>query len=281
VTSPHPFAAPEWSRIWWEIFGRGELVRAPTPLVRTGRTLSFVGGVELTDYPGPALPAEAITLAAWLRAADLDWKELDGRFVQPEVAEVLVDGFAATREPEKPAAVLALPSDWSSYVAALSARERHELGRKRRRLRREYPEARLRTATAETLERDLAAFVKLHRLSPGRKGRFMEPRVAEFFARIACAFLARGELRLDVLELGGRPVAAMFGFELERAFYLYNSAYDPAAARLSPGIVLISWLIERAIDRRLAAFDFLRGAERYKLALGAELRALERVRLLA
>src|SRR5918912_1080626 len=83
----HPFARPEWHAAWWTCFGqgldllvlrvrRGEedvaivplcLTRAPVP------TLSFVGGVDLTDYLGPICdpalqPAVARAVVAWLHA---------------------------------------------------------------------------------------------------------------------------------------------------------------------------------------------------------------------
>lgn len=97
----------------------------------------------------------------------------------------------------------------------------------------------------------------------------MQPRVVAFFERIADLFAKRGELRLDALVLAGRPLAVCFGFELAGTYFLYNAAYDPAVRDTSPGIVLVSEVIERSIERGLVRFDFLRGAERYKLRFGA------------
>jgi CelD/BcsL family acetyltransferase involved in cellulose biosynthesis len=88
-----------------------------------------------------------------------------------------------------------------------------------------------------------------------------------------------GWLRLDLLEIAGRDVAATFGFELDGVFYLYNSAYEPDAARVSPGLVLVSELVKRAIEEELKVFDFLRGPERYKYQLGSEAVPLHNVRL--
>ena len=72
----------------------------------------------------------------------------------------------------------------------------------------------------------------------------------------------------------GSPVAAAFGFEDDVAYYLYNSAFDPSAGRVSPGVVLVSLLIERAIATGKTIFDFLKGDEPYKFRLGAEPRPL-------
>ncbi|MDQ5815543.1 MAG: GNAT family N-acetyltransferase, partial [Actinomycetota bacterium] len=100
-----------------------------------------------------------------------------------------------------------------------------------------------------------------------------------FFDRVARAFMPLGWLRLDFLEIGGRPVASTFGFELEKRFYLYNSAYEPEARRSSPGLMLVGELVNEAIDRGFERFDFLRGPERYKYQLGAQALPLNNVRI--
>jgi CelD/BcsL family acetyltransferase involved in cellulose biosynthesis len=84
---------------------------------------------------------------------------------------------------------------------------------------------------------------------------------------------------LDLLEIGGTAVASTFGFEIERKFYLYNSAYEPDAARLSPGLVLVSELVKDSIENDLELFDFLRGPERYKYQLGAQAVPLNNVQI--
>jgi CelD/BcsL family acetyltransferase involved in cellulose biosynthesis len=72
----------------------------------------------------------------------------------------------------------------------------------------------------------------------------------------------------------GRPASAVFSFEDEAGFYLYNSAYEPEVRHLSPGSVMLSHLIERAIGNQLRVFDFLKGDEMYKFRLGAQPRPL-------
>jgi CelD/BcsL family acetyltransferase involved in cellulose biosynthesis len=172
-----------------------------------------------------------------------------------------------------------LPSTWESYLDLLEPKERRELRRKRRRFEREVPDAVFRRATEETLSDDLKTFVAMHRGAEGHKGHFMKPEIATFFERVAYALLPLGWLRLDLLEVGGRAVASTFSFQLKNTFYLYNSAYEPEAARLSPGVVLVSRLVEEAIDGGLRTFDFLRGDERYKYQLGAQTVPLNNVRI--
>lgn len=301
------FAYPEWQRAWWEEFKagkdlllmtmrRGSDVIAIVPLYRrvdTGlKVLRFIGGIDLTDYVGPICSADdrddvADALVDWLRHTDEPWDELDAHNLPVPLGfgEFLVEradayGLGLAIEQEETSAVLPLPADWEAYLASLDKKERHELRRKRRRIEREHPDARFRTATAETLEADFKSFVEMHRGAEGHKGHFMRPEVATFFKRVAETTMPLGWLRLDLLEVGDRAVATTFGFEIERKFYLYNSAYEPEAARLSPGLVLVSELVKRSIENGLELFDFLRGPERYKYQLGAQAVPLNNIKIL-
>jgi CelD/BcsL family acetyltransferase involved in cellulose biosynthesis len=304
IPDRHPFLTPEWQCAWWEHFGVGELsvttltvceeavAVAATHLDDSG-VVRFLGGEDLTDYPGPAIaagcvPAAADELLCWLQSSDLDWRELDVRNARSEegLADELQAAAGRAQLPcsvcdDEPVAILALPASWEEYLASLSRHSRREVRRKQNRLSRELPEAKLRTADAGTLATDLDAFFFLHRLARGRKGAFMSEQIERFFRRIACDFSILATLRLDVLEAAGRPLAITLGFQSPQTFYLYNMAYDPAVASLSPGIVQLALLIERAIGEGLERFDFLRGLERYKLELGASPSRLQRVRVRA
>jgi CelD/BcsL family acetyltransferase involved in cellulose biosynthesis len=303
----HIFATPEWNRLWWEEFGDGkELclltmtqggeVAAIVPLYRkvedSRRVLRFIGGIDLTDYLGPICLLDdrsdvAKALVGWLETTATEWDEFDAHNMPVPLgfAEFLVDqvdrkGLGFHLDQEETSAVLPLPKSWDDYLASLDGKDRHELRRKRRRLERDHPDAVVRTATQETFEGDFKTFVEMHRGAEGHKGHFMRPEIATFFERVARAFLPMGWLRLDITEIGGRAVASTFGFVLDGTFYLYNSAYDPDLARLSPGLVHVSELVRKCIQEGLNVFDFLRGPERYKYQMGAEAVPLNNVRVL-
>ena len=55
----------------------------------------------------------------------------------------------------------------------------------------------------------------------------------------------------------------------DRAFYFWLSAFDPDAARLGPGKLVIAESIRRSIAAGLGYFDFMVGAEAYKYDFGA------------
>ena len=302
----HIFATPEWNRIWWEEFGEGKDLFLLTmkrdgdlvgivPLYRKHegekKLLRFLGGIDLTDYLGPISAIEdrrevVEGLVSWLGTGEVEWDEFDAHNMPVPFGfgEFLVEGadrhgYRFEMEQEETSAILLLPETFDGYLEALEPKERRELKRKNRRMTREAPDARFRTATEETLETDLKYFVEMHRGAEGHKGHFMKPEIATFFERVARSLMPLGWLRLDFLEVADRPVASTFSFELGGRFYLYNSAYEPDFARLSPGVVLVSRLIEECIERGLTTFDFLRGQERYKYQLGAQAVPLNNVRI--
>lgn len=303
----HIFATPEWNRVWWEEFGAGRDIFVLTmrssgdlvaivPLYREvaeGRSiLKFVGGVELTDYLGPICSLEdrepvAAAMVDWLCSREVRWDEFDAHnmpvpfgFADFLTAQAQKKGFEFTLDQEETSAVLLLPTDWEVYLEDLDSKERHELRRKRRRMERVHPDAVVRHATPETLERDLQTFFDMHRGAEGLKGHFMRPEIATFFARLARSFMPLGWMRLSLLEVNGTALSSTFGFEMRGTYYLYNSAYDPEARQVSPGLVLVSELVKAAIEAGIERFDFLRGPERYKYQLGGEAVPLHNVRIL-
>ena len=166
--------------------------------------------------------------------------------------------------------IIDLPTTWDDYLMMLDKKQRHEIRRKRRRFLEEHGSPEL--VTWQGAGEGFQQFVEMHRDSGGSKGRFMTTRMEEFFASLA----GQDGWRVDVLHgEDGTPKAAALTWVDSGGFYLYNSAFDRSLAG-SPGIVLLTMLIERAIEAGAAVFDFLKGDEPYKFRMGAVARPLFR-----
>ena len=114
------------------------------------------------------------------------------------------------------------------------------------------------------------AFIQLHRLSTDEKHSFMTPAMQGFFQEITRAMHAADQLYLAFIEVNSAKAAAVLAFQYKGRLLIYNSGYDPTQfAELSPGIVLTTYMIEDAIQRKLQVFDFLQGSEVYKYRFGA------------
>jgi CelD/BcsL family acetyltransferase involved in cellulose biosynthesis len=127
-------------------------------------------------------------------------------------------------------------------------------------------------------------FLRLHRLRWSAEGGSygIPPGPAEDFHReVGPLLAARGWLRLYRLFVGSDAVAAVYGLEVGRRFFYYQSGYDPAWSARSPGTVLVGRTVADAYARGLTDYDFLRGTEPYKLDWAGDRRETCSVRLRA
>ena len=275
-----PFPRRRYLETWWRQRGVGDLLIAETtdsllPLVLTDGVLEFAGEADLTDYHSPLGSHGAEALANLIpdleSGSRISLDSLPDESANAVVAGLEHAGISCEVNQHEVAAVLRLPSSFDEYLLSIRKKERHELRRKRRRFENELGPA---TVERRTGPDAVALFARLHRLSAGDKGEFMDDAMEQFF--LALHENAGGVI--DVLVTGsGQVASAIFSFEDDAGFYLYNSAFEPELRNLSPGNVMLSHLIERAINSGAEVFDFLKGDETYKFRLGAEERPLYRV----
>lgn len=282
--SATPFHHPIFARAWFPLAAPGEYecVEIPGGYVRYhvghDRIARFDLPQDVADYLGPVGPAQRDIAHALVGAIERrdDWvsADLTGLASHTGWAEAIAEaaassGFAPKVEPHDVCPRIDLSQGIEAYRAALPGKERHEIGRKARRLERERGPREVRMTSMETLDADLARFVDLHHLAAGDKGSFMTEDMAAFFGRLAVAFLDLGALRLAWLRVDGEEPAAVWSFNLRGTWYAYNSAFDPDWRALSAGMVLMSDCIELAANEGCSTFDLLRGDESYKYKLGA------------
>jgi CelD/BcsL family acetyltransferase involved in cellulose biosynthesis len=297
------FHTPQYLKLYWEEFGQepealllafaeedGVQVGAAA-FERSGTTLRFLGGTEVTDYLGPVAVPEAQPAFAKELFVALDrvetWEvaELGGLPADRAWLSLLADGargrgFGVDLDDDRNgvAPYLELPGSYEEYLAGLPSKLRHEIKRKARRLEAEIGPWHICHATSENLEPFLDRFVEMHRTSEGPKGVFMQPGMEIFFRRLGEAFLPRGIFNLTFIEREGhRKLAGTIGFRFEGTYYLYNSAFDREYQAVSPGMVLVAEDIRIAIEGGSSAFDLLKGDYAYKYRFGAEPREIKRL----
>lgn len=86
------------------------------------------------------------------------------------------------------------------------------------------------------------------------------------FVRGLCVLAAqKGKLRLGVLSLDGIAIASQIWLVDQGKAYIFKLAYDPDAARFSPGSLLTATLMEHALDvDAVDEIDYLSGDDAYK-----------------
>jgi len=257
-----------------------------------GELRRFLGGTEVTDYLGPiGRPEDRAEIAATYLAdlaADRDWDEalLGGLAADSGWTELLtaaaeqVGLTVLEQQVEDVCPVVDLDGGYGAYLGRLPGKLRQELTRKTRKLARDAGALELVEVPADEVAGQLDGFLDLAAESvPDKAGFFRRTDMHDWFRALAEEFAPDHVLRLHRLEVGGLPAAATVSLVWRGRWGLYNSAFDPALAALSPGIVLVGLLLEQAAGEDCDVLDLLRGDEAYKYRFGAVDRPVERFTL--
>jgi CelD/BcsL family acetyltransferase involved in cellulose biosynthesis len=248
------------------------------PLLVKEKTASIVGSADVCDYldfivaPGMERDFFSVLLDD-LRQKGIN--HLDLRPLRPD-STVLTDLVEIAKERkydihcqlEDVSLELELPSTWDEYLATLVAKQRHEVGRKLRRLW-EAGNIDYHIVEDSAVVHDVMdTFLKLFSESREDKATFMTAQMESFFRSLADTMAKAGLLRLGILELDALPTAMVMCFDYNDCVYLYNSGYNPRYSALSVGLLSKVLCIKDSIQRGRKRFDFLKGREAYKYHLG-------------
>jgi CelD/BcsL family acetyltransferase involved in cellulose biosynthesis len=275
VRAGSPFAFPEWSAAWFSHLGEGSplplacrredgSIGAILPLCRSGPGLRLAGHGE-SDELGPVCapedrPAAWAALRGWL--AEADWRTLVLDDIPAAELDVLGPGARLVRRIASPSVDLA--GGFDAWLAGRSRGFRDQLRRRERRLERDHSVVHRICDDPERLGRDLDTLFALHQARWGAvSGPFDEPR-RRLHREFAAFALRRGLLRLRLLELDGRPAAALYNFSAGGCEWYYQAGRDPAFDRYAVGFLLQAHAIRAAAEEGASEYRLLRGAEPYK-----------------
>lgn len=273
------FGTWEWGSTWWRHFGRDRRLalaacRRPDgtaagllPLYEARRApmrlLRFLGHGP-ADQLGPVCapgdrPAVGEALA---RALAGPRTLLLAERLHPHEGWMPRLGGAVVRREESPR--IALDADtWDEFLATRSSNFRQQVRRRERKLIREHGLS-YRLSDDSTLERDLGSVFALHEARWEDLESTSFSRAAAFHREFAAVALDRGWLRLWLAEVGGRPVAAWYGFRFAGAEWYYQAGRDPAWEREAIGFVLLAHTIRSALEDGVTEYRLLLGGESYK-----------------
>ena len=287
------FATWEFASTWWEHFGAGRRLLtvgcrdsdgelfAILPLylwrrrpLRVMRFLAHGAG----DILGPVCRPEryedaARALRRLLEVAPWDWDVFVGENLPGEQHWPQRLGGQVIRREGNP--VLRAADGFEPFLGRRSSNFRSQVRRFERRLDRRY-RVRYRLSDSTTLDADLDDLFRLHEAGLGARSAFGGRRTA-FHRTFAHRALERGWLRLWVLELNDRPVAAYYGFRFGDVESGYQLGHDPELRRESLGTVLIAHTIRSAFDDGIHEFALLRGHEPYKYRFATDDHGLDNV----
>lgn len=312
----HPFLRHEYLSGWWRTRGGGEWDQAElyvvtarradrslagiaplffTPSWEGGPALLLLGSIDVSDYldfiARPAdLPEFIEALLIFLAGVqDPLWETLDLYNVLEDSPTLSLIGAAASRcgwqveqEQLEPCPYVPLPGNWEEYLSGIKKKQRHEIRRKLRRAESYSETVRWYIIDKETelttaeLEAEAEAFLALMAHDPAKAQFLTESKRAHNKQTIRAAY-ENGWLQLAFIEIGGVKAAAYFNFDYGGHILVYNSGLDFTFGDLSPGWVLLGYLLQWANENGRATFDFMRGDEEYKYRFGAVDRFITRL----
>lgn len=294
------FLTYQWQSAWWKAYHPGELfiitVRnnqgqllgiAPWFIETSaefGRTVRTIGCVDVTDYLDVIVHpnhTEAV-LTEFVHILIQQQERLDRVNLcnLPQYSTALRHlptilsncGFSIEVCQQEVCPVIMLPTSFDAYLESLDKKQRHELKRKIRRAESSEDVKWYIVGTDHDLDAEVKRFLELMASSHTAKKDFLDdPANVSFFRSIAPQLFEQGWLQLCFLTIAGTPAAAYMNFTYNGHVLVYNSGLLPDQfAHLSPGIVLLAYLIQHAIAEGFRVFDFLRGNEVYKYRMGAQ-----------
>jgi CelD/BcsL family acetyltransferase involved in cellulose biosynthesis len=302
------FQTWEWHLAWWRAFGRGrrlclvgvedargDLVGLAPWMVsfdlrRLLRRVEFIGtSNRASDYadvlvaPGEGRVLEA--LVGWLvarvgRVTEINLGHLREDSPHLEVVGALLgDAGVAWQLDDMARAPTRLLVDTAADRALLdkqSLRRHHNALSRSGRL--EFWVAR----TVDEVLAELPVFFDQHvrrRDAAGTRSQFLDPAQRRFYAGLTHRLFPRGWLHFSAVRLDGTPIAYHFGLQYRSAYLWYKPTFEPRLARLSPGEVLLRFLIEDILDRGFGELDFTVGSEAFKNRFANRTRRILRLRV--
>src|SRR5947209_7570817 len=245
-----PFQSPAWLIAWQRVFAPGDLrcaaafadgqLAALLPFYlergRLGRRLMPMG-VSISDYldilVDPRRPEAAHAAVALL--FETEWEEWRLENLAPGAEALRLElppGADETCFEQEVCPVIALQGD--NLSACVPARQR-------RKQRRALAAAQRLGAVARESEWPADAFLDLlfalHRERwerRGERGVLDDARVQAFHRAALPGLQAAGAARTLALTIGGRPVAAYYGFAWRSRAYAYLGGFDPSFEEASP-----------------------------------------------
>ena len=308
--SDNPFLRYEYQRAWWEHRGGGEWANAQLVLVtaREDEKLIGIAPLFISEYDGQSalLLNGSIEISDYLdlivrmddhahfitglldflvsSLADswrgLDWYNLPDS--SPTLAALKAEsaqrGWTHLEEMYRPTPRIALNGDFDEYLSRVEKKQRHEIRRKIRRAEESERGVRWFISDMADVDAEIDAFLGLMEQDQGKAGFLQESMRDQMRAVIRTAH-ENGWLWLAFLEADGQRIAAALNFDYNNKLWGYNAGVNRAFMDLSPGWVLLGYVLQWCCENKRTEFDFMRGDEEYKYRFGAVNQYVMRVKL--
>jgi len=289
----------EWHSTWWDAYQPGELLvlacRQDGKLVgiaplfiadeEQGKVVRIIGCIDVTDYldfivDEEHLEAVYTTFAEYFannrdKFDVLDFCNIPEASITNQIFSDILkqQGFDTQTQQQEVCPIITLPNEWGKYLELLDKKQRHEVRRKLRRVHGAQEEIDWYIVNGKhNLADEITCFMQLMAASDPEKAQFLQDEQhVKFFKNMVPLMQEHGWLQMNFLTVGEERVASYINFIYDNRVLVYNSGLNHQAyGQLSPGIVLLAYNIQYAIENGYSTYDFLRGDEIYKYRMGGQ-----------
>lgn len=294
-----PFARHGWLSAWWEAFGaggemrvcalwRGSDLAGGLPLWASAGSLRAMANIHTPRFDAPALDADArdalarAAIEAAPGAFEVVALETPGPLLEALATRARHERRRVLVEPWLTSPVVELEGDFESYRRRTRPKWLGRILAYRRKVARDHVAEFSVLEPPADLERQLEEGLRLE--ASGWKGRagtaiLASEETARFYRSMARAFDRLGELRMSSLHLDGDLVAFDISLLHDDRVWFLKTAFDERFRRVSPGLVLLASVIERAFELGLDAVELLGGSEDYKTSFATSAREHRAIRV--
>ena len=182
-----------------------------------------------------------------------------------------------------------LPDSWQDYLSSQSRNFRKQFKRRNNRLQRTGKAGFTLCHTPDEINQTFDALIKLHHArwdsksaadnSAGSES-FDEDSYLSFHREFAQTLGRKGQLWMQRFELDKELVGVEYAFSHNRCLYLFQTGFLPQYSQLAPGHIMMSRLIESAIQAGILEIDLLKGDYPYKQSYAGDTRDSQDIEIL-
>ncbi|HKV42167.1 MAG TPA: GNAT family N-acetyltransferase [Blastocatellia bacterium] len=183
----------------------------------------------------------------------------------------------------KPGVFIPLPASHSQFLDGISKSLRREIRKARRTAASQGYQFRV-IDGVDGFEESFELLIGIHQSrwsARGKPGVFASPKFLKFHRLLAPKLIENGWLKLFVLRIAGKPVAALYAFTYGNKVHLYQSGFLSGQSSVAnPGTLIRDFAIEWAIGAGYKEWDFLKAeAGSYKFRWSGNTREIVNFRL--
>ena len=212
---------------------------------------------------------------------ELDGVTLADQLMQKFIAALENSGFKSTPLQIEGTWVSKLPESEAELIQSFSKSMRRKVKTAGKRL--DDANTRIISTNETPFDSIWPTFVELHqqrRKMLNQAGCFADSEF-EIFLNTSCRQLVdSGLAELTVIENSGEPLAVSMSLLSNDSLMLYQTGFNVAREKESPGFQIVLQAIRSAISRKFKTFDLLRGDEPYKARWNSERTQLTKMRII-